>query len=371
MRVPLNDLRLQYLSIREEIDAALQAVFESSAFSGGPFVEGFEKNFSRFCECEQAVAVGNGTEALWLALLAFGVGPGDEVLTVPNTFIATAEAISFTGAVPRFVDVDDVGYTMDPRLIEGALSKKTKAIIPVHLYGQAADMDPIMEIARSRGLVVIEDASQAHGADYKGRPAGSIGDAGCFSFYPGKNLGACGEGGAVTTNRPEVADRIRLLRDHGQRSKYDHCIVGFNARMDGVQGAVLDVKLKHLRKWNDRRRVIAHRYTELLGQTDAVVAPREAGYGDHVYHIYAVQVENRDAVMDALRALDIHCGVHYPVPIHRQQAYRNGNHAKRHLPVAEAAAARSLSLPIFPEMQDAQVDYAASQLNEVVQKLSG
>ncbi len=366
MKVPLNDLRLQYQSIREEIDGAIQNVFESCAFSGGPFVAEFERNFSQFCQTGQTVGVGNGTEALWLALLALGIGPGDEVITVPNTFIATAEAISYTGATPRFTDIDKLSYTIDPGSIEKALTRRTKAIIPVHLYGQMADMDPIMEIARSHGLRVIEDASQAHGAHYRGRPAGSIGDAGCFSFYPGKNLGACGEGGAVTTSRPDVAERLRLLRDHGQRTKYDHQIIGFNARMDGLQGAILNVKLGHLRKWNERRRSIAHRYTQLLGNTEGITTPWEADYGHHVFHVYAVQVERRDTVLDVLRGRDIHCGIHYPLPIHLQDAYRKGSEINTRLPVAETIAPKLLSLPIFPEMEEAQVDHVASQLLAVV-----
>ena len=264
-------------AIREEIAAAIQQVLDKTAFAGGPFVAQFEKEFAAFCGTQYAIGVGNGTDALWLALLALGVGPGDEVITVPNTFIATAEAISYCGAKPVFVDVDPETYNMDPAKLEAAITPKTKAIIPVHLFGQTADMDPILAIARKRKLFVIEDACQAHGAEYKGKKAGSIGDAGCFSFYPGKNLGAYGEAGAVVTNDEELAKKIRMLRDHGQAKKYYHCVIGWNARMDGIQGAVLSVKLKHLPAWNEGRRRNAALYGELLKGVKGVTTPTEAG----------------------------------------------------------------------------------------------
>ncbi len=263
MKVPFVDLKAQYESIRYEVAAAIQRVLESTAFAAGPFVAQFEKEFAQFCGTRYALGVNSGTSALWLALLACGVGPGDEVITVPTTFIATAEAISQTGARPVFVDINEDTYLMDPALLEGAITLKTKAIIPVHLYGQMADMDPIMECARAHGLYVIEDACQAHGATYKGRRAGSIGDAGCFSFYPGKNLGAYGEGGAVVTDNQRIAERIAVLKDHGQSEKYYHSVIGWNDRMDGIQGAVLSVKLKYLEEWNAARRSNARLYSDL------------------------------------------------------------------------------------------------------------
>ena len=264
MKVPFLDLKAQYNSIKDEIAAGLQQVLDNTAFAGGPFVAAFEKDFAAYCGTKHAVGVGNGTEALWIALIALGVGAGDEVITVPDTFIATAEAISFCGAKPVFVDVDEKTYNMDPAKLEAAITPKTKAVIPVHLFGQMCDMDPIMEIARKHKLFVIEDASQSHGAEYKGKRAGSIGDVGCFSFYPGKNLGAYGEAGAVVTSNDALADKMKMLRDHGSAKKYYHTYLGFNCRMDGFQGAVLSVKLKYIDKWNEARRTNAGLYTQAL-----------------------------------------------------------------------------------------------------------
>src|SRR5687768_694498 len=260
MQVPFLNLRAAHDPLRAEFISVINEVIDSSAFAGGPFVASFEADFARFCQTDHAVGLGNGTDALWLSLLALGVGPGDEVITVPSTFLATAEAISFTGAKPVFVDIEERSYTLNPELLEKAINSRTKAIIPVHLFGQIADMDPIMAIARKHGLPVIEDACQAHGAEYKGRQAGSIGDTGCFSFYPGKNLGALGEAGAVVTNDAELAQKIRMLRDHGQSRKYHHAVVGWNARMDGFQGAALQIKLRHLAKGNAARREHAAQY---------------------------------------------------------------------------------------------------------------
>ncbi|MHC4119212.1 MAG: DegT/DnrJ/EryC1/StrS family aminotransferase, partial [Planctomycetota bacterium] len=322
MKVPFLDLKTQYESIRDEIAAGLQQVLDNTAFAGGPFVKSFEEQFASFCSCESAIGVGSGTTALWTALMALGVGPGDEVVTVPNTFIATAEAISFCGATPVFVDVDEQTYNMNPDLLEAAITPKTKAVIPVHLFGQMADMGRIMQIARTHGLFVVEDACQAHGAEYNGRRAGSIGDAGCFSFYPGKNLGAYGEAGAVVTNNPELADKMRAFRDHGQTSKSCHTIIGWNGRMDGFQGAVLSVKLKHLPAWNEARRKNAQLYDRLLADTDDVLTPVEADYAKHIYHVYAIRTQNRDELMSALAEQEISCGIHYPVPVHLQDAYK-------------------------------------------------
>src|SRR6266576_3661933 len=288
IRVPFLDLNAHHAPLREEFERAIGEVIDSGAFAGGPFVEKFETEFAAFCRHPHAIGLGSGTEALWLSLLACGVGRGDEVITVPNTFMATAEAITYCAARPVFIDVDERTYTMDPAGLEKALTSKTKAIIPVHLFGQSADMDPILEFARQHGLFVIEDACQAHGAEYKGKRAGTMGDAGCFSFYPGKNLGAFGEAGAVITNDSELDEKIRVLRDHGQIRKYRHNMIGWNCRMDGIQAAVLSVKLQYLERGNLLRRVHALQYNRSLRGVDEVVIPLEADYARHVYHIYAV-----------------------------------------------------------------------------------
>lgn len=368
MKVPFLDLKAQYHAIGEEVREAVQQVMEQTAFAGGPFVEKFEKEFAAFCGCDYAMGVSSGTSALWLALRAIEVGPGDEVITVPNSFIATAEAISFCGARPVFVDVDERTYTMNPALLEQAITERTKAIIPVHLFGQTADMDPIMEIARAHSLYVIEDACQAHGAEYKGRMAGSIGDAGCFSFYPGKNLGAYGEAGAVTTNNAAIAERIRMLRDHGQEKKYFHRLLGWNDRMDGIQAAVLSVKLRHLPEWNKARREHAALYERMLGGSPAVTTPFEAPYGRHVYHVYAIRTEQRDALMEHLAKRDIHCGIHYPVPIHLQDAYRSLGLREGSFPVAEQCAREFLSLPMYPELTREQIEHVARAIELFVMK---
>jgi dTDP-4-amino-4,6-dideoxygalactose transaminase len=356
MKIPFLDLKAQYVSIRDEIGTALQQVLDRTAFAGGMFVENFEKEFASFCQCDFAIAVGSGTEALWMALLGMGIGEGDEVITTPNTFIATAEAISFTGATPVFIDIDEPTYTMDPDLLESAITPKTKAIIPVHLYGQMADMDRIMQIARTHGLFVVEDACQAHGAEYKHRRAGSMGDAGCFSFYPGKNLGAYGEAGAVVTNNAELAEKMRMFRDHGQAKKYHHGLIGWNARMDGFQGAVLSVKLKHLPAWNEARRKNAQLYNDLLAKIDGVITPFEADYATHVYHVYAIRFKNRDALIKTLAEKDISCGIHYPVPIHLQEAYKHLCHDKGRFPIVEKCTEELVSLPMFPELSQEQIE---------------
>jgi dTDP-4-amino-4,6-dideoxygalactose transaminase len=364
MKVPFLDLKAQYESIRDEVAVAIQQVLDRTAFAGGPFVAQFEKEFAVFCTTQHAIGVGSGTEALWLALLGLGVGPGDEVITTPNTFIATAEAISYCGAKPAFVDVDETTYNMDPAKLEAAITPKTKAVIPVHLFGQMADMDPIMEIARKRKLFVVEDASQAHGAEYKGRLAGSIGDAGCFSFYPGKNLGAYGEAGAVVTNNADLDRKIRMLRDHGQAKKYYHDLVGWNSRMDGFQGAILSVKLKYLPAWNEARRKNARQYTELLETVDGLVVPVESPQNRHVYHIYAVRAQGRDSLIGTLANRDIHCGIHYPIPLHLQEAYGSLGLGKGSFPIAEKTASEFVSLPMYPELSREQVDFAVKGIKE-------
>ncbi len=366
MKVPFLDLKTQYESIREEINEALEGVFEKTAFAGGPFVEKFEEEFAAYCGTKYAIGVGSGTEALWLALLAIGVGPGDEVITVPNTFIATAEAISFCGAKPVFVDVLEDTYNIDPQQIEAMITERTKAIIPVHLFGQMADMDLVMEIAKKYGLFVIEDAAQSHGAVYKGRKAGSIGDVGCFSFYPGKNLGAYGEAGAVVTDNPEIDRKIRMLRDHGQSRKYKHDFIGWNGRMDGIQAAVLSVKLKYLDEYNKSRRVVADLYNDLLGDAEGIVTPVEADYGTHVYHLYVIRVKKRDQLIEALREKGIYCGIHYPVPIHLQDAYGFLGYEKGSFPVAESSAEEFVSLPIYPEISVKQIEYTADAVKRLL-----
>jgi dTDP-4-amino-4,6-dideoxygalactose transaminase len=362
MKVPFLDLKAQYESIKHEVAAAIQQVLEKTAFAGGPFVAQFEKEFSAFCRTRHCIGVGSGTDALWLALLALGVGPGDEVITVPDTFIATAEAISYCGARPVFVDVEEETYNMNPNLLEAAITPRTKAVIPVHLFGQMADMDPIMVIARRHNLRVVEDASQAHGAEYKGRIAGSIGDAGCFSFYPGKNLGAYGEAGAVVTDNADLDQKIRMLRDHGQAKKYYHGLIGWNARMDGFQGAILSVKIKNLPSWNEARRKNAGLYDELLGAINGVVIPRESPGNKHVYHIYAIRIPNQDALIKALAEKDIHCGIHYPIPLHLQDAYKDLGIKKGSFPVAEKVSSEFVSLPMFPELGEDQIEFVVREL---------
>ena len=366
MNIPFLDLKAQYQSIKEDVHAAINQVIDSCAFAGGVFVDTFEKEFAKFCNCRHAVAVGNGTEALWLALLSAGVGSGDEVLTVPNTFIATAEAISLCSATPVFVDVEPLYYTMDSTKLEQAITPRTKAIIPVHLFGQVADMDPIMKIAKSYGLKVIEDASQAHGAEYRGKLAGSIGHAGCFSFYPGKNLGAYGEAGAVVTNCDQTAAKMRMFRDHGQSRKYHHQIIGWNARMDGIQGAILSVKLKHLPCWTESRRVNAGTYSDLLACIPNIIIPVEANYRKHVYHIYAIRTKNRDQLMNSLGEQGVHCMIHYPVPLHLQDAYKHLGFDIGSFPISEQCAQEYLSLPMYAELTVEQMKYVATTIKRFV-----
>jgi len=364
--VPFLDLNAHHAPLREEFNAAIQEVMESGAFAGGPVVAGFEEEFAAFCDCRHAIGVGSGTEALWLSLLALDIGPGDEVITVPNSFMATAEAITYCGARPVFVDVDEYTYTMNPAELEKVITEKTRAIIPVHLFGQPADMDPILEIARDHGLFVVEDACQAHGAEYKGRRAGSLGDAGCFSFYPGKNLGAFGEGGGVVTNNPALDEKIRVLRDHGQVCKYYHSLVGWNCRMDAIQAAVLHVKLPHLERANQARRCHAAYYDGVLKQIEQIATPFHAAYSASVYHIYAIRVPQRDRFMRSLGDLGIGCAIHYPVNIHRQEAYRHLDYPEGSFPVAERCASEFVSLPMFPELTVPQLEAVCDGVKEAI-----
>ncbi len=368
MNVPFLDLKKQYAPIREEIMNSIGQVFDRAAFAGGPFVQSFEENYAHFCGTDYAVAVNSGTTALWLALLAMDIGPGDEVITSANTFIATAEAISFAGATPVFVDVDALSYNLDPARLEEAITPRTRAIIPVHLFGQMADMDPIMDIARKHGLQVIEDASQAHGAEYKGRKAGSIGHAGCFSFYPGKNLGAAGEGGAIVTNDANLVKRMQMIRDHGQSRKYHHDVVGWNARMDGLQGAILNVKLHYLEQWNTARRRNARLYNELLDNLPGIQLPVEMDECKHVYHLYVIRTERRDDFMKFLAENGVNCGIHYPVPVPATDAYRFLDYTGDHFPVSEKYAGEIVSLPMFSELTAEQIEHSAAVIKQWVSK---
>ena len=349
MKVPFVELKAQAAALKGEVLEAFGGIIDRTGFILGPEVERFEAAFAEYSGCPFGVGVNSGTSAIHLALVAMGVGPGDEVVTVPNTFIATVEAISMAGAKPVLVDVDPVTFNMDPTSLAAAISDATKAIIPVHLYGQTADMDPILELAGEHGIAVIEDACQAHGATYKGRPAGSLGNAGCFSFYPTKNLGAFGEGGIVVTGDEETAQRMKWLRDHGQCAKHDHGLKGLNYRMEAFQGAVLGIKLGRLEGWNEARRAAATRYEGLLAGC-GLELPIEVEGRRHVYHLYVVRAGDRDGLMSHLAEVGIGSAVHYPVPIHLQESYRDLGYRVGSFPVAERLVGEILSLPMFPEM---------------------
>jgi dTDP-4-amino-4,6-dideoxygalactose transaminase len=361
--IPFVDLKSQYYSIKEEIDRAVAGVLESTAFVLGKEVVAFENEFAGYVGSSQAIAVSSGTSALHLALLAADIGPGDEVITVPFTFVATVAAIGYSGARPVFVDIDPRSFTMDVKQIEAAITERTKAIMPVHLYGQPADMDPIIEIARRHNLVVIEDAAQAHAAEYKGRRTGSIGDLGCFSFYPGKNLGAYGEGGAVTTNNPEYARKIRMLRDWGAERKYHHELKGYNYRMEGFQGAILRVKLRYLDGWTEMRRAHAQLYTERLTGSD-VVTPVVMPETRHVWHVYGVRTKERELLQQGLQDQGVQSNIHYPFPVHLLPAWSDLGYREGAFPQAEAAAREELSLPMYPELTREQVEQVCSALQE-------
>jgi dTDP-4-amino-4,6-dideoxygalactose transaminase len=367
MAIPLVDLKAQYQTIKAEIDPAIMAVVESCGFVMGKEMYAFEEEFARYCGVKHGIAVSNGSDALHLGLLACGIGPGDEVITVPNTFVATTEAITRAGATIRFVDIDVRTFNLDPALLEKAITRKTKAIIPVHLYGQLCDMDPIMDIAKKHGLTVLEDAAQSHGATYKGKRGGAWGQAACYSFYPGKNLGAYGDAGMVVTNDDAVAEQVRLLRDHGQdRSrKYTHAIEGYCFRMDGIQAAVLRVKLRHLDDWNAARRRHAAHYAELFNSTE-VITPYLLPDSEHVYHIYGARMPKRDAVMAELKARGIDARIHYPIPVHLQPAYQRLGHKLGDFPATEKAVAEVMSLPIYAEMTAAQQEQVAGAVKDVL-----
>jgi len=368
VKVPFVDLKAQYESMREEIMQAIVNVVEDTAFVGGKYVQRFEEEFAAYCNRKYAVGVSSGTSALQLALIALGVGRGDEVITAANTFIATTEAISHAGASVRLVDIDPESYTIDPSKIEEAITKRTKAIIPVHLYGQPADMDPILEIAAKHGLKVLEDAAQAHGAEYKGRKVGSLGDAAAFSFYPAKNLGAYGDAGIVVTDDKDVADTIRLYSNHGRRSANDHAVEGFNERLDGIQASILSAKLRQLDRWNQMRREAARRYDELLKDLP-VKAPKEMPYAKHIYHLYVIRIAERDRIKEILASKSVGCGLHYPTPIHLLDAYKYLRKQRGSYPVTEEAAAEILSLPMYPEIAEEQQKYVVDCIAEALEKV--
>jgi dTDP-4-amino-4,6-dideoxygalactose transaminase len=357
--IPFVDLKTQYQGLKEEIDSAIHSVLENSQFILGSEVQAFEEEFAAFCEARFAIGVNSGTSALHLAMLALGIGPGDEVITVPFTFVATVAAIRYAGARPVFVDIDPVSYTIDVDQVARAITARTKAIVPVHLYGNPANMDPLLEMARHYGLRIVEDAAQAHGAEYKGQVAGSLGDIGCFSFYPGKNLGAYGEAGAVVTSDPALARIIRMLRDWGQESRYHHVLQGYNYRMDGIQGAVLGVKLKYLPAWNEARRAHAALYTQLLAGSGVATAP-EIPYGKPVHHVYPILCSDRETMRIGLEKAGIQTGIHYPIPVHLLEAHRDLGHRQGDFPVAEKIATEELSLPIYPELTRDQIETTAA-----------
>jgi dTDP-4-amino-4,6-dideoxygalactose transaminase len=365
MQVPFVDLSVQYAGIKDETDEAIHRVLESTSFVGGDAVSSFEQNFASYIGTRHAVGVGNGTDALHIALRALDIGHGDEVITVPHTFIATAAAIAMAGAKPVFVDIDPDTYTIDASKIEAAITPRTKAIVPVHLYGQPADILPILELAAKWSLFVIEDAAQSHGAKYEEKRVGSLGHIACFSFYPGKNLGAFGDGGAITTNDDQVAERIMRLRDHGRTSKYEHVFVGLNSRLDAIQATVLDIKLRHLDRWNQQRQKAAAWYDSKLSRM-GIQTPLCRHGSTHVYHLYVIETDNRSALQENLNAAGIASGVHYPVPLHLQPAFAHLGYVKGDFPHTERAAQRVLSLPMFPELTFEQMErvVAAASVSE-------
>ena len=366
--IPFVDLKAQYRSIKEEIDSAISRTLENAWFVLGPDVAEFEKLFAEYTATGSAVGCSSGTAALHLALRAAEIGPGDEVITIPFTFIATLASIMYTGARPRLVDIEEDTFNIDITRIEAAITERTKAIMPVHLYGQCANMDPLLEIARRHKLLVIEDAAQAHGAEYKGRRAGSMGDIACFSFYPGKNLGAYGEGGAVVTNNDEYAEKVRILRDWGMKERNQYDMLGFNYRMHGIQGAVLSVKMKYIEKWTEARRVNAEEYNRLFSTVDGVVTPVEADYSRHVYHVYAIRVWNRDHVYRSLVDAGIGCGIHYPVPAHLHSAYSGLGYNQGDFPLSEKVAQEVISLPVFPELTTEQIEEVVGVVKKAVEQ---
>lgn len=367
MKIPFVDLKAQYYSIKKEIDRAISDVIEASAFIGGKYAKAFEKNFANYIGVKNCIGVGNGTDALHIALKALGISEGDEVLTTANSFIATSEAITLSGAKVVFVDCNKDSYNINADKVEAAITPNTKAIIPVHLYGQPADMDKIMDVADKHDLYVIEDAAQGHGAEYKGRRIGRIGDLACFSFFPGKNLGAYGDAGAVVTNNDELAKKARMFANHGRMEKYNHEFEGMNSRLDGLQAAILDVKLKYLDKWIERRRAIAKMYD--TGLKDVVITSSALPEVRHVYHLYVIRIRNRERVKELLAEKGIATGIHYPVPLPFLKAYSYLGHKPADFPVAYSIKDEILSLPIYGDMTDEQVEYVIASLKDIVNKM--
>jgi dTDP-4-amino-4,6-dideoxygalactose transaminase len=361
--IPYLDLPAQIRPLRAELDAVIARTIDNCSFCLGPDVAQFEKDFARFCGAGHCVGFNSGTSALHVAMLLLGVGPGDEVITTPFTFVATSWAISYAGAKPVYVDIDDTTFNLDPKRLEQAITPRTKAVMPVHLYGQPFDVDPILAVCRKHKLPMVEDACQAHGAKYSGKVVGTFGDISCFSFYPGKNLGAFGEGGALVTNNAELAKRARSLREHGSTVRYYHDEIGFNYRMEGFQGAVLGVKLKHLENWTRERQRVARRYAELLAGTPLQL-PSQAALAESVWHLYVVRHPRRDELKKFLETNHVGCALHYPVPLHLQKCYASLGHKAGDFPVAEKAARECLSLPIFPELTDLQIQRVARVVKE-------
>jgi len=366
LNVPFVDLRAQHQSLKTDIDAVLQRILDSSQFILGPDLEEFERALATYVGVGHAVGVGSGTAALTLALQAAGIGAGDEVITPVNTYIATCEAIVRAGATPRWVDANPHTHNIDVSQIEGAITSRTKAIVPVHLYGQPADMTAVMQIAQRHGLNVIEDCAQSIGARWQGQQTGTFGHAGCFSFFPAKNLGACGDAGGVVTNDAELAARVRMLRNHGQRERNVHVIDGGCDRMDNLQAAILRVKLPHVDDWNARRRAAARRYIELLADVPGVVLPATATDAEPVYHLFVVQVPDRDRTQQQLGERGIQTGIHYPTPVHEQPVYAHFGYKAEDFPIASRLGRRILSLPMFPELRHEQIEYVADALKEIV-----
>ncbi len=373
MQVPFLDLKAQYKTIKEEINPSIQNVIENTAFVLGKAVFDFENNFAKAHQVKHCLGVSSGTDGNHLALWALNIGPGDEIIIPANTFIATAWGATLCGARPVFVDVDKETYNIDPQKVEAAITPKTKAIVAVHLYGQPADMDPLNEIAKKYNLYLIEDCAQAHIAEYKGKRVGGIGKVASFSFYPGKNLGAYGEGGAVTTDDDEIAKKVKMIRDHGALQKYDHEIFGHNYRMDGIQGAVLGVKLNHLDDWTTARRKVAKMYNELLSDVKQIILPKEASYAKHVYHLFVIQVEEggkkeRDNLAKYLNENGIATGLHYPIPLHQQKCFEFLGYKKGEFPITEKIAENGLSLPMYPELEDSMIQYVCDSIENYFRK---
>jgi dTDP-4-amino-4,6-dideoxygalactose transaminase len=365
MEVPLVDLRTEYEEIRHEIDKAISMVIRDTAFVGGKYVNQFEEEFAHFCHTKRCIGVGNGTDALYIALRGLGIGKGDRVITAANSFIATSEAITLTGAEVVFVDCDPITYNIDVERVPSEIRPQTKAIVPVHLYGQPANMPALKNIADKHGLFLLEDAAQAHGAEIHGQRVGGLGDLACFSFYPSKNLGAYGDGGAILTDNEKLAILCRKIADHGRIEKYDHEFEGINSRLDGLQSAILSVKLKHLEAWTEKRRAIAAAYRERL-KDSGVITPIEPEGVRHVFHLYVVRVKNRDVVQSILKKRGITTGIHYPVPLPNLQAYRYLGHTREDFPIATKFSEEILSLPMYPGLREEQVEYVCSQLKDAV-----